>query len=40
MKDDTFKDVTNYHEVPADVAEDRGPLLAWARKTIASARRQ
>ena len=28
-----------YHEVPADVAEDRELLLAWARQAIAGARR-
>jgi len=27
-----------YHEVPADVVEDRERLLTWARKAIATAR--
>jgi DNA transformation protein len=27
-----------YHEVPADVVEDRGLLLAWAKQSIAAAR--
>ena len=27
-----------YHEVPAEVAEDRAQLLAWAQEAIATAR--